>query len=112
MIGPFLLVSALAAGAGHPAATGLEVIARTTDASGRTRVKSLFSIAGNLRVSHERFVYVPKSVCEGIVVSTTNRRSPVRLADFRRTRHLRGAGARAGARRRPVDDATHVERER
>ena len=70
MIGPFLLASALATVQAASAATGLEVIARTTDASGRTSVKSLFSIVGNLRVPHERFVYVPKSVCEGIAVST------------------------------------------
>lgn len=73
MIGSFLLASALAAVQVTPPATGLEVIARTTDASGHTTVKTLFSIAGSLRDPQAMFVFVPKSVCDGLEVS---RREP------------------------------------
>ena len=64
---------ALAVGAAvqaAPSGRGLEVIARTTDATGRTTVTSVFTITGNLRVPHERFVYVPKTVCDGIAASS------------------------------------------
>ena len=53
-----------------PAATGLEVVARTTESSGRTKVTTLFTVIGDLRNRQTRFVYVPKNVCDGIAVST------------------------------------------
>lgn len=57
-----------------PAATGLEVFARATDSKGRTTVTPLFSLIGDLRSPQTRFVFVPKSVCEGIAVSTNEPR--------------------------------------
>jgi hypothetical protein len=70
MIGLFTLaVSVAAAVQAAPAATGLELVARTTDPNGRTNVTSLISLVGNLRNPQTLFVYVPKSVCDGIAVS-------------------------------------------
>ena len=70
MMASITLAAALAAMAQlQPPATGLEVFARTTESNGGTKVTALFSI-GDLRTPHTRFVYVPKSVCDGIAVST------------------------------------------
>ena len=68
---PFTLALALVAALQVEPATGLEIIARTTDARGNTTATTAFSITGSLRVSHQRFVYVPKSVCDGVRASTT-----------------------------------------
>jgi hypothetical protein len=70
MMAPFSLAFALGTALqAASAAPGLEVVARTTEADGRTKVTTLFSITGSLRVPHQRFVYVPKSVCDGVAVS-------------------------------------------
>ncbi len=50
-------------------ATGLELIAHTTDSNGRTTEKSLIRLIGNLRSPATLFVHVPKSVCDGIAVA-------------------------------------------
>ena len=65
----FTLAVMLAAVQAAPSATGLKLIARTTDANGRTTVTSLMSLVGNMRSPQTIFVYVPKSVCDGIAVS-------------------------------------------
>ena len=50
MMVSFTLAIALAATVQvAPAATGLEVFARTTDSNGRTKVTTLFSMVGDLR---------------------------------------------------------------
>ncbi len=72
MMVSFTLAIALAATVQvAPAATGLEVFARTTDSNGRTKVTTLFSMVGDLRSRQTIFVFVPKSVCDGIAVSAT-----------------------------------------
>lgn len=67
----FTLAVALAAATQTPPpATGLELIARTTDANGRPTVTKLRSVTGSPPWGPQTlFVYVPKSVCDGIVVS-------------------------------------------
>ena len=70
MIAPLTIALALGAALqATPPATGLELIARSTDANGRSTEKSLIRLIGNLRSPATLFVYVPKSVCDGIVVS-------------------------------------------
>ena len=71
MMTSFTLAVALAAATQTPPpATGLELIARTTAASGRTTVTKLRSVIGSPPWGPQTlFVYVPKSVCDGIVVS-------------------------------------------
>ena len=67
---PFTLAVMLAAAVQPaPSATGLRLIARATDANGRATVTSLMSRIGDLRSPWTVFVYVPKSVCDGIAVS-------------------------------------------
>ena len=64
----FTLAVLLAASVQAPSATGLELVARTTDANGRTTETGLIRLIGNLRSPTTLFVYVPKSVCDGIAV--------------------------------------------
>jgi hypothetical protein len=69
MFAPFTLALALAAAAqSAPTATGLEVIARTTQ-NGRTTVTSLFTTTGDLRRPQTMFVSVRGSICSGLTVS-------------------------------------------
>jgi len=70
MVASFTLAMMLAAAVqAAPSATGLKLIARTTDSNGRTTVTTLTSLVGDMRSPQTLFVYVPKSVCDGIAVS-------------------------------------------